>query len=93
MLLARAVSTSKVNCIKLIFSDALQALSKRHSTTEEALRVAADMGAYRTVLTHFSQRYPKIPVGVPTSGKRSVGPRCDEHELTHSAAECVPSAV
>ena len=45
-----------------------QAVSKRHSTTEEALRVAASMGAYRTILTHFSQRYPKIPVGIPTSG-------------------------
>jgi len=47
---------------------ALQAVSKRHSTTEEALQVAASMGAYRTILTHFSQRYPKIPVGIPTSG-------------------------
>ena len=46
----------------------LQAISKRHSTTEEALQVAADMGAYRTILTHFSQRYPKIPVGIPTEG-------------------------
>ena len=45
-----------------------QALSKRHSTTEEALRVAADMGAYRHILTHFSQRYPKIPIGIPASG-------------------------
>ncbi|GAQ86315.1 hypothetical protein KFL_002820100 [Klebsormidium nitens] len=32
---------------------------KRHSTTEEALDVAAQMGARRTILTHFSQRYPK----------------------------------
>jgi hypothetical protein len=45
-----------------------QALSKRHSTTEEALRVASDMGAYCHILTHFSQRYPKIPIGIPTSG-------------------------
>ena len=46
----------------------MQAVSKRHSTTEEALKVAASMGAYRIILTHFSQRYPKIPVGIPTSG-------------------------
>ena len=41
-----------------------QALKKRHSTTEEAAQVAAATGAYRTVLTHFSQRYPKIPAGL-----------------------------
>ena len=26
------------------------------------------MGAYRTVLTHFSQRYPRAPHGVPAAG-------------------------
>ena len=35
--------------------------------------MAADMGAYRTILTHFSQRYPKIPVGIPTEGRRPLG--------------------
>ncbi len=38
------------------------AKAKKHSTTEEALQVAASMCAYRTVLTHFSQRYSKVPV-------------------------------
>ena len=38
------------------------AKAKKHSTTEEALQVAAAMGANRTVLTHFSQRYSKAPV-------------------------------
>eukprot|EP00873_Tetraselmis_striata_P001973 jgi/Tetstr1/422237/TSEL_013089.t1 len=42
-----------------------QACRKRHSTTEEALEAAAKMGAYRTVLTHFSQRYPGLPQGLP----------------------------
>ena len=37
----------------------LQARQKRHSTTEEALGIAARMGAYRVILTHFSNRYPK----------------------------------
>ena len=46
----------------------LQARAKRHSTTDEALRTAAAMGAYRTVLTHFSQRYPRAPHGVPVAG-------------------------
>ncbi|EFJ39949.1 hypothetical protein VOLCADRAFT_100314 [Volvox carteri f. nagariensis] len=41
-----------------------QARSKRHSTSAEAAAVAEAMGAYRTILTHFSQRYPRIPAGV-----------------------------
>jgi ribonuclease Z len=43
-----------------------EALAKRHSMTGEAVRVGADAGAYRTLLTHFSQRYPKIPVVAPS---------------------------
>uniref|UniRef100_A0A6U2E235 ribonuclease Z n=1 Tax=Hemiselmis andersenii TaxID=464988 RepID=A0A6U2E235_HEMAN len=37
------------------------AKAKQHSTTGEALGVGGRMGAYRTLLTHFSQRYPKVP--------------------------------
>jgi ribonuclease BN (tRNA processing enzyme) len=37
------------------------ALAKRHSTTQEALSVAAQMGAQNVILTHFSQRYPQVP--------------------------------
>ncbi|GIL54053.1 hypothetical protein Vafri_9612 [Volvox africanus] len=45
-----------------------QARSKRHCTSAEAAAVADAMGAYRTVLTHFSQRYPHIPSGLnPTA--------------------------
>ena len=46
----------------------LQALQKRHSTTEEALEIARSSGAYRTILTHFSQRSPKIPAGLDLAG-------------------------
>ena len=35
------------------------AKAKRHSTMAEALGVAREMGARRTLLTHFSQRYSK----------------------------------
>lgn len=38
------------------------ALAKNHSTTAEALAVAERMGAQACVLTHFSQRYQKVPV-------------------------------
>ena len=46
------------------FDDELQgdAKAKKHSTTSEALGVGLSMGARRILLTHFSQRYQKIPV-------------------------------
>lgn len=34
---------------------------KRHSTSREAIQVGKDMSAKFTILTHFSQRLPKIP--------------------------------
>ena len=39
-----------------------EALAKRHSMTHEAVQTGKQAGAYRTILSHFSQRYPKIPV-------------------------------
>jgi len=38
-----------------------EAIEKMHCTVGEALEVAEKMRAWRTVLTHFSQRYPKVP--------------------------------
>lgn len=39
-----------------------EAKEKLHCTVGEALKVCSeDMGAWRTILTHFSQRYPRIP--------------------------------
>jgi len=38
-----------------------EAAEKRHSTSQQALEVARRMRAERLILTHFSQRYPKIP--------------------------------
>ncbi|GLC37922.1 hypothetical protein PLESTF_000610300 [Pleodorina starrii] len=38
-----------------------EARAKRHSTTAEAVSVGEQAGAYRTVLTHFSTRYPTLP--------------------------------
>lgn len=37
-------------------------MARNHSTTKEAIEVGDSAGAYRIILTHFSQRYPKIPV-------------------------------
>ncbi|TPX63921.1 hypothetical protein SpCBS45565_g06248 [Spizellomyces sp. 'palustris'] len=39
-----------------------EALEKRHCTTGEAIQVAKSMEAQNLLLTHFSQRYPKIPI-------------------------------
>ncbi len=39
-----------------------EAVARAHSTVSEALEVSKKMGAKSTVLTHFSQRYPKIPI-------------------------------
>lgn len=46
------------------FDDELQgdAQAKNHTTTSEALSVALAMDAKACVLTHFSQRYQKVPV-------------------------------
>ncbi|KIV97065.1 hypothetical protein PV10_00862 [Exophiala mesophila] len=46
------------------FDDEMQqdAKAKKHSTTGEALGVAIKMKAKNLILTHFSQRYQKIPV-------------------------------
>lgn len=39
-----------------------EAVARNHSTTQEAIEVGNSTGVYRIILTHFSQRYPKIPV-------------------------------
>lgn len=39
-----------------------EAIAKNHSTTNEAIQAGEAAGVYRIILTHFSQRYPKIPV-------------------------------
>ncbi|KAI1822707.1 hypothetical protein F4861DRAFT_540754 [Xylaria intraflava] len=46
------------------FEDELQgdAIAKKHSTISEAIDVGRRMGARRILLTHFSQRYQKIPI-------------------------------
>ncbi|KAK1765629.1 hypothetical protein QBC33DRAFT_454824 [Phialemonium atrogriseum] len=56
------------------FDDELagDALAKKHCTMSEALGVARLMGARRVLLTHFSQRYPKIPVIGPDAGPAEV---------------------
>eukprot|EP00111_Clytia_hemisphaerica_P001366 TCONS_00003881-protein len=55
------------NCTMLIHEATLEdemfedALTRKHSTTSQALDVAHQMKAKNLVMTHFSQRYPRIP--------------------------------
>jgi ribonuclease Z len=71
------------------FTDDLQdaAIAKRHSTTSEALGVAAAAGAYRTLLTHFGMRYFRAPVLKPlqavaaAGGDSTVGAACFGSDL------------
>jgi len=51
---------------------ASDALAKKHSTTSGALRVGKLMGARRILLTHFSQRYQKIPVMENKNGEDQI---------------------
>ncbi|KAI1500400.1 beta-lactamase-like protein [Biscogniauxia marginata] len=46
------------------FDDELlgDAIAKKHSTMSEAIKIGKRMGARRILLTHFSQRYQKIPL-------------------------------
>lgn len=59
------------------FADERQddAQEKKHCTISEAIAVGKQMGARRILLTHFSQRYSKIPIGM---GSTNVEPGFDE---------------
>ena len=73
--LTKAAENSTVLIHEATFEDTMseEAMEKRHSTTGEAIAAGRDSKAYLTFLTHFSQRYPKIPVIDDTfSGKVAV---------------------
>ena len=61
---ARIGKDSDVLVHEATFDDGMEgdAMAKKHSTTGEALAVAQLMRAKNVILTHFSQRYQKIPV-------------------------------
>lgn len=37
------------------------------------MAIGCSSGAYRTILTHFSQRYPKLPPGLDTEAAATAG--------------------
>eukprot|EP00903_Cladosiphon_okamuranus_P017423 g16047.t1 len=62
--LVRAGAGASLLIHEATFDDSMQqdAISKFHCTTSEALEVGRRMRAREVVLTHFSQRYPRVPV-------------------------------
>lgn len=62
--LVKAAKGATVLIHEATFDDELveEAVAKKHSLTSEAVACGRDAGAYRTILTHFSQRYAKLPV-------------------------------
>lgn len=71
------------------FDDELQgdAKAKKHSTTSEALGVGAQMNAKAVVLTHFSQRYQKIPVLQTVTDGEMEDPLLQRNEIAKEAYE------
>eukprot|EP00474_Spongospora_subterranea_P005697 CRZ06155.1 hypothetical protein [Spongospora subterranea] len=68
-----AGSNATVLVHEATFEDDLQdeAILKKHCTTKEALDVGRQMNAAETILTHFSQRYPKIPTATTVAAASS----------------------
>lgn len=64
---------------------------KKHSTVQEALEVSSRMSAKRTILTHFSQRYPKFPIGVPVQSQRPIGVAFDGMVIPLAILDNVPA--
>ncbi|KAF3926193.1 hypothetical protein ABW21_db0206663 [Orbilia brochopaga] len=72
------------NCTVLVheatFNDELisEAVAKKHCTTSEAIQAGNDMEAKHLLLTHFSQRYPKLPkLETQASSYADENPLCD----------------
>lgn len=73
------------------FDDELKgdAEAKKHSTTSEAIGVGAAMGAKRVILTHFSQRYQKIP---SMSSMNAMSVKLEDADPTEDADQPIEGA-
>ena len=70
-----------------------EARAKRHSTTGEAMSVGAQSGAYRTVLTHFSSRYPSLPKAFDAVARPDVAIAMDFMSINLADLEWLPGTV
>ncbi|XP_045771423.1 ribonuclease Z, mitochondrial isoform X2 [Maniola jurtina] len=69
-----------------------EARIKMHSTTSQAIAIGKQMGAKYTVLTHFSQRYARLPRlnSHILNDNNSVGIAFDNMQITTSDLELLP---
>ncbi|XP_046394521.1 ribonuclease Z, mitochondrial isoform X2 [Ischnura elegans] len=66
-----------------------EARAKRHSTTSEAIEVGQEMKAKFVILTHFSQRYAKLP-RIKGSMKTNVGIAFDNMQVVLPDLKVLP---
>jgi len=67
------------------------AIIKKHSTFTEAIQDGKDMGAKFTLLTHFSQRYSKIPLLDEIEGQINVGIAFDNLVVNPETMKNIPA--
>lgn len=72
------------------FDDSMadDAVKKKHSTVGEALEIARQMRAQEVVLTHFSQRYPKLPPPVTATQYDGAGDGGQAPQLLQARVHC-----
>ena len=67
------------------------AIIKKHSTFTEAINEGKVMNAGFTMLTHFSQRYAKMPMLTEIEGHQNVGISFDMMQVNRSTLNLIPS--
>ncbi|CAD5113231.1 DgyrCDS2410 [Dimorphilus gyrociliatus] len=67
-----------------------EAATKRHSTTTQALNMGRKMGAKFTLLTHFSQRYAKVPKLGNQTEEEKAGLAFDNMTVKFSSLNTLP---
>lgn len=91
----RLVNTGK-DCDLLIHEATMEdeleeeAAMKRHSTTSQALNVGKRMGAKFILLTHFSQRYAKVPKLGDQKDEKKAGLAFDNMTVKFSDLNILP---
>ncbi|XP_049849537.1 uncharacterized protein LOC126319882 [Schistocerca gregaria] len=76
------------------FEDELiqEAVKKKHSTVSEAVSSGIEMKAEYLIMTHFSQRYPKIPI-LAQEGQEKIGIAFDLMKVRMSTIACLPGLL
>lgn len=70
-----------------------EAKAKHHSTTGDALAASKAAGVYRTILTHFSTRYPTLPEAFDTTDRKDVAVAMDFMSVNLADLEWLPATI